>query len=78
VTRAGGEDLTEPYVVRPTSETIIGHFYSKWIRSYRDLPLLYNQWCNVMRVGDADAAVPAHIGVHLAGRPYSARDGRGC
>ncbi len=49
VTRAGGEDLTEPYVVRPTSETIIGHFYSKWIRSYRDLPLLYNQWCNVMR-----------------------------
>lgn len=49
VTRAGGEELTEPYVVRPTSETIIGHFYSRWIRSYRDLPLLYNQWCNVMR-----------------------------
>ncbi len=49
VTRAGGEDLTEPYVIRPTSETIIGHFYSRWIRSYRDLPLLYNQWCNVMR-----------------------------
>jgi prolyl-tRNA synthetase len=49
VTRAGGEELTEPYVIRPTSETIIGHFYSKWIRSYRDLPLLYNQWCNVMR-----------------------------
>ncbi|NJN19534.1 MAG: proline--tRNA ligase [Oscillochloris sp.] len=49
VTRAGGEDLAEPYVIRPTSETIIGHFYSKWIRSYRDLPLLYNQWANVMR-----------------------------
>ncbi|GAB4437015.1 MAG: proline--tRNA ligase [Chloroflexi bacterium OHK40] len=49
VTRAGGEELAEPYVIRPTSETIIGHFYSKWIRSYRDLPLLYNQWCNVMR-----------------------------
>lgn len=49
VTRAGGEELAEPYVVRPTSETIIGHFYSRWIRSYRDLPLLYNQWCNVMR-----------------------------
>ncbi|WP_129626961.1 proline--tRNA ligase [Candidatus Oscillochloris fontis] len=49
VTRAGGEELTEPYVIRPTSETIIGHFYSKWIRSYRDLPVLYNQWCNVMR-----------------------------
>lgn len=49
VTRAGGEDLAEPYVIRPTSETIIGYFYSRWIRSYRDLPLLYNQWCNVMR-----------------------------
>lgn len=49
VTRAGGEELAEPYVIRPTSETIIGYFYSKWIRSYRDLPLLYNQWCNVMR-----------------------------
>ncbi|NTU85336.1 MAG: proline--tRNA ligase [Chloroflexales bacterium] len=49
VTRAGGEELAEPYVIRPTSETIIGHFYSRWIRSYRDLPLLYNQWCNVMR-----------------------------
>ncbi len=49
VTRAGGEDLSEPYVIRPTSETIIGYFYSRWIRSYRDLPLLYNQWCNVMR-----------------------------
>ena len=49
VTRAGGEELAEPYVIRPTSETIIGYFYAKWIRSYRDLPVLYNQWCNVMR-----------------------------
>jgi prolyl-tRNA synthetase len=49
VTRASGEDLTEPYVIRPTSETIIGYFYSKWVRSYRDLPLLINQWANVMR-----------------------------
>lgn len=49
VTRAGGEDLAEPYVIRPTSETIIGYFYSKWVRSYRDLPLLINQWANVMR-----------------------------
>lgn len=49
VTRASGEDLTEPYVIRPTSETIIGHFYSKWVRSWRDLPLLINQWANVMR-----------------------------
>ncbi|NJP04306.1 MAG: proline--tRNA ligase [Chloroflexaceae bacterium] len=49
VTRAGGEDLAEPYVIRPTSETIIGHFYAKWVRSWRDLPLLINQWANVMR-----------------------------
>jgi prolyl-tRNA synthetase len=49
VTRASGEDLTEPYVIRPTSETIIGYFYSKWVRSWRDLPLLINQWANVMR-----------------------------
>jgi prolyl-tRNA synthetase len=49
VTRIGKDELADPYVVRPTSETIIGHFYSKWIRSYRDLPLLINQWANVMR-----------------------------
>ncbi|MEM1023385.1 MAG: proline--tRNA ligase [Myxococcota bacterium] len=49
VTVAGGEDLEEPYVVRPTSETIIGHFFSQWIQSHRDLPLLLNQWANVMR-----------------------------
>jgi prolyl-tRNA synthetase len=49
VTHAGGEKLEEPYVVRPTSETIIGHFFSKWIGSHRDLPLLINQWANVMR-----------------------------
>jgi len=41
--------LEEPYVIRPTSETIIGHFFSKWIQSHRDLPLLINQWANVMR-----------------------------
>ena len=49
VTHAGGQKLEEPYVVRPTSETIIGHFFAKWIDSYRDLPLLINQWANVMR-----------------------------
>lgn len=49
VTRIGNEDLEDPLVIRPTSETIIGYFYSKWIRSYRDLPLLINQWANVMR-----------------------------
>jgi prolyl-tRNA synthetase len=49
VTHAGGELLEEPYVIRPTSETIIGHFFSKWISSHRDLPMLINQWANVMR-----------------------------
>jgi prolyl-tRNA synthetase len=49
VTYAGGEKLTEPYVIRPTSETIIGYFYAKWVRSWRDLPLLINQWANVVR-----------------------------
>jgi prolyl-tRNA synthetase len=41
--------LEEPYVIRPTSETIIGHFFAKWIQSHRDLPMLINQWANVMR-----------------------------
>jgi prolyl-tRNA synthetase len=49
VRHAAGEELAEPYVIRPTSETIFGYFYSKWVRSWRDLPLLYNQWANVMR-----------------------------
>ncbi len=49
VTHAGGEELEEPLAIRPTSETIIGELYAKWIQSYRDLPLLYNQWCNVVR-----------------------------
>ena len=49
VTHAGGEELEEAFAVRPTSETIIGYMYSKWIQSWRDLPVLINQWCNVMR-----------------------------
>ncbi|HTK11297.1 MAG TPA: proline--tRNA ligase [Ktedonobacteraceae bacterium] len=49
VTRGGGEELEEPLAIRPTSETIIGHTYAKWIQSYRDLPLLINQWNNVLR-----------------------------
>jgi len=49
VTIAGGKQLEEPYVIRPTSETIIGHFFARWIQSWRDLPLLLNQWANVMR-----------------------------
>ena len=49
VTIGGGKKLEEPYVVRPTSETIIGHFFAKWINSWRDLPMLINQWANVVR-----------------------------
>jgi prolyl-tRNA synthetase len=49
VTHAGGAELAEPVVIRPTSETIIGHFFAKWIQSYRDLPLLLNQWANIVR-----------------------------
>ncbi|MFH1184260.1 MAG: proline--tRNA ligase [Chloroflexota bacterium] len=49
VTHGGGEKLEEPLVVRPTSETIIGYMYSKWIKSWRDLPVLINQWGSVVR-----------------------------
>src|ERR1700678_4439093 len=49
VTHAGGEELHEPLVVRPTSEAVIGEMFSRWIDSYRDLPLLINQWANVVR-----------------------------
>jgi prolyl-tRNA synthetase len=49
VTHGGGEQLAEPLVVRPTSETIIGYMFKQWIKSYRDLPLLINQWANVVR-----------------------------
>jgi prolyl-tRNA synthetase len=49
VTHGGGKKLAEPLIVRPTSETIINAMFAKWIRSWRDLPLLINQWCNVVR-----------------------------
>jgi len=49
VTHAGGKELEEPLVIRPTSETIIHHMFSRWIRSWRDLPLKINQWANVVR-----------------------------
>ena len=51
VTQAGGKQLEEPYVIRPTSETIVYAMYAKWVQSYRDLPVLMNQWANVMRTG---------------------------
>ena len=49
VTHGGGHELAEPVVVRPTSETVINSFFAKWVQSYRDLPLLNNQWANVVR-----------------------------
>ncbi|MBE7088801.1 MAG: proline--tRNA ligase [Clostridiales bacterium] len=49
VTHAGGEELAEPLAIRPTSETVFGNMYSKWLQSYRDLPIMINQWANVMR-----------------------------
>src|SRR5438067_466021 len=49
VTHGGGSELEEPLVVRPTSETVINHYFSKWLQSYRDLPMLLNQWANVVR-----------------------------
>jgi len=49
VTHGGGKPLEEPLIVRPTSETVIGHMYAQWVRSWRDLPILINQWCNVVR-----------------------------
>jgi prolyl-tRNA synthetase len=49
VTHAGGEELQERLAIRPTSETIFGHFYAKWIQSWRDLPVLINQWANIVR-----------------------------
>ncbi|MDP9068125.1 MAG: proline--tRNA ligase [Actinomycetota bacterium] len=49
VTHGGGQKLEEPLVIRPTSEAVIWNTYANWIQSYRDLPLLYNQWCNVLR-----------------------------
>ncbi len=49
VTRGGGEELEEPLAIRPTSETIVGYSFARWVQSYRDLPILINQWNNVMR-----------------------------
>ncbi len=49
VTHGGGKKLEEPYIVRPTSETIINHMFAKWVQSWRDLPILINQWANVVR-----------------------------
>ena len=73
--------LEEPLIVRPTSETIIGDAFQRWVKSYRDLPLLHQPVGQRGALGDAHAAVPAHGGIPLAGRPHRAcgprrRDGR--
>ena len=73
VTHAGGKELEEPLIVRPTSETIIGEMMAKWISSHRDLPLLLNQWANVRPLGDAAADVPAHHRVPVAGGSHRPR-----
>src|SRR5208282_752597 len=49
VTHGGGKELEEPLIVRPTSETIINHMFAQWIRSHREMPMMVNQWCNVVR-----------------------------
>ena len=67
-------ELEEPLVVRPTSETIIGATYAKWVQSYRDLPILINQWANVVRWEMRTRLFFAYCGVSLAGRAYRTRD----
>ena len=73
VTHGGGKELEEPLVVRPTSETVINSFFSKWVQSHRDLPLLINQWANVVRWELRPRLVPAHERVPLAGGAHRAR-----
>ena len=73
VTHGGDEELEERYAIRPTSEAIIGHMYSRWIESYRDLPVLHQPVVQRDALGEGDAPVPAHRGVPVAGRAHRAR-----
>ena len=73
VTHAGGKQLDEPVVVRPTSETVIGEYMAKWIQSYRDLPLLLNQWANVVRWELRPRLFLRTTRVPLAGGPHRPR-----
>ena len=77
VTHGGNEKLEERLVVRPTSETIIGTMYAKWVQSWRDLPDPHQPVGQRRAVGEGDAPVPPHHRVPLAGRAHRARDGRG-
>ena len=76
VTEVGDEKLEERLAVRPTSETIIGYMYQRWIQSYRDLPVLLNQWANVVRWEKRTLPFFANIGISLARRAYCSCDGR--
>ena len=76
VTHGGGKKLEEPLVVRPTSETIIYSMFAKWVQSYRDLPLLINQWANVVRWEMRTRLFLRTTGVPLAGRAHRARHAR--
>ena len=78
VTHGGGKQLEEPVVVRPTSETVINSFFAKWVQSHRDLPLLINQWANVVRWELRPRLFLRTTRVPLAGGPHGARHrGRG-
>ena len=77
VTHGGGKELEEPVVVRPTSETIINDYFSKWVQSYRDLPLLINQWANVVRWEMRPRVFLRTTRVPLAGGPHRPRHLRG-
>ena len=73
VTHGGGKKLEEPLVVRPTSETVINSLFAKWIQSYRDLPLLINQWANVVRWELRPRLFLRSTRVPLAGGPHRPR-----
>lgn len=73
VTQAGDTPLSERLAIRPTSETIIYDAYSKWIRSWRDLPLLINVWNSVLRRDHGDTSIHQNLRIPLAGRPHGPR-----
>ena len=77
VTAGGSDPLEERLAVRPTSETMFCDHFSHVLHSYRDLPMLYNQWCSVVRWEKIHPSVPAHPRVLVAGRPHHPRDRRG-
>ena len=75
VTHGGNEKLPERLCVRPTSETLFCEHYSNVVRSYRDLPKLYNQWCSVVRW---EKTFPQKYGIFMAGGTHRSRNGRRC